>query len=206
MPSLGKEARNQVTFWTYPIKFYFYMGRGDRPLGRASTHLPLNQWLTAFPCLPARSVAQQKGRPFGGPLSKSREGGIDLADCGRVRVGHHDRLVGFDDPCGLRIIHIAAGRDPERRHRDTGDQRHHHDLQVGRTVSRMNGVVHLKPPRRLRSAFCWLRGIDGLCFGRVSWLSQNGFEAAAASRQQGAPIARSPLARDRPYSLPLIVF
>src|SRR3954454_11781244 len=90
----------------------------------------------------------QKGRPKAaiwyqtGPFSSS-------ADLRRPGAGDHDRLAGLDHVGGLgglAVIGIGASCDPEAGHRDSGYQRHHHDLEVGRTISRVNGVVHLSLP------------------------------------------------------------
>ena len=57
----------------------------------------------------------------------------------------------------LVVVNIAARGDPETRNRNSGQQRHHHDLQVGRTIGGVDGMIHCKPPRRLERLFIGYR-------------------------------------------------
>jgi hypothetical protein len=63
---------------------------------------------------------------------------VVLADRRRLRTRHRDRLARFDDAGGLNISHIGPGRDPNPRDSKASDQRHYHDLQMRRTIGRMN--------------------------------------------------------------------
>ena len=63
---------------------------------------------------------------------------IQLANRRRSRARDHHRLAGFDHLGGLAVVNVGACGDAEARHRDAGHQRHHHDLEVGRTVGGVN--------------------------------------------------------------------
>ena len=84
----------------------------------------------------AAKTRPPKGRPSMLCLEKG-----ELADRRGPRARDRDRLAGLQDLRrlgGLGEIRIGARRDPERCNGDTGNQRHHHDLQVGRAIRRVN--------------------------------------------------------------------
>src|SRR5579859_4322298 len=116
-------------------------------------------------------VSPQCERPPEGGLSLKLKFGSADHRCVRARHGH--RLAGLHDGSGLGVVDMAAGGDAERCHRDTGDQRHHHDLQMGRTIGGMNGVVHLSLPAS--ETPCWAEGLRPNCFRVVSSVPPNGF-------------------------------
>src|SRR6516165_4113028 len=64
----------------------------------------------------------------------------------------------------LAVVDIGAGGDPKRCDSDTGNQRHYHDLEVGRTICGMKGVVHLSPQALetpLRCLHPYARSVSG---------------------------------------------
>ena len=77
-----------------------------------------------------------------------------------VRTRYHNRLACLDDTRGLRraVIRERASRNSKTCHRDAGDQRQHHDLEVRRAISAVNRVVHHKPPAAC--PFCRIRRRD----------------------------------------------
>src|SRR5882757_7285267 len=74
-----------------------------------------------------------------------------LANDRSARTGDCDRLAGLHDAGGLGVALVGPGprRDAETRHRDAGHKGDNDDLEVGRTVCTVNGMVHLKLPGRL---------------------------------------------------------
>src|SRR5882757_9021908 len=74
-----------------------------------------------------------------------------LANERSARAGDGDRLAGLHDAGGLggAVVGPGPGRNAETRHRDAGHKGDNHDLEVGRTVCTVNGMVHLKLPGRL---------------------------------------------------------
>ena len=77
-----------------------------------------------------------KKPPEGGRLLQTIK--LPLTDRRGLRTRQHHGLASLDDVGGLGVTHIGARRDPKSRHRDSGNQRYEHDLQMRRTISRMN--------------------------------------------------------------------
>ena len=137
----------------------------------------------------AASVSPETGR-----VSKSR----------RARAGHGHRLAGLDHVSrlgGLAVIDVGAGCDPEAGDQNTGNQRHHHDLQVGShdQPSELSGSY--EPPDGL-SRRLWAHVLRTICFRMVSRVPQNGFinPPARFRRAGGTDGSGRPPGRYRPGS------
>ena len=67
-----------------------------------------------------------------------------------VGAGDRNRLAGLHDPRRLRlaVLETAASRDAKACHRDASNERHDHDLEVGRAIRAVDRMVHqgLPPP------------------------------------------------------------
>src|SRR4051812_38696002 len=61
-------------------------------------------------------------------------------------VGDRDRRAGLDDARRLRVAVIRTGTSGNAKacDRDARDERHDHDLEVGRAISAVDRVVHLQ--------------------------------------------------------------
>jgi len=191
----------RLNLWSYPVLFCCTGPMGAtstrsslRPLNFRGAHLadlglimPRERVRTSL-ATTTRATMQKaaRRRPFV-QIAK-----FALADRRSVRAGQYHRLAGFDDMGGLAVVDIAAGRDAEGGHRDTSDQRHHHDLQVGRTISGVKGVIHLSLPASLGVSWApfvgqdeyaptvsdWFRGVGEM----VSWLEMNDFAGKLAGK------------------------
>jgi len=122
-----------------------------------------------------RLYDQTKSRPKAAVSSRSTV--VVLLDLGQVRTGDYHGLSSFHDVSGLGIIGAGTGGNAERGHRNTGHERDDHNLQVGRLIRRMNGVVHLSLPADYAASLG--KEVLPLCFRMVSRFRQNGFIRSA---------------------------
>src|SRR5580704_268738 len=106
-----------------------------------------------------------------GADKEPREFTKSSADHRHVRACQRHRLAGLDDACGLGIAVVrinGASRDAEPCHRDTRDERHDHNLEVGRAICAVDRMVHgglLLPSSRplANSSFSFADGFNLAC-------------------------------------------
>src|SRR5436305_2203948 len=148
----------------------------------APTAATIDQMAGSMPALLSWSVSVHMAR-------------TPLADDRSARTGDRDRLAALHDPGGLGGAVVGRGprRNAEARERDAGHQGDNNDLEMGRSVCTVNGMVHLKLPGRLfgvslTRTFARRRFQDD-CVGNPKWFRGAG-ELFRELFRQGRKTAR----------------